>query len=135
MNNKKSLPFNNPWLLIVEGVEKSGATTSAEAQAARPISAWLKPMLLPAVLQNSRKVATSTPAPATLPTGNRPTTKKTLPTPETLQQYQQLAEEATATLARVNVRTQRNGVPLISPDTSGDTVSIALRAALKRQRR
>ena len=62
-------------------------------------------------------------------------TKKTLPTPETLQHYQQLAEEVNATLARVNVRTQRNGVPLMTPDASGDTVNIALRAALKRQRR
>lgn len=135
MNNKKSLPFNNPWLLMVDGVEKSGATTRAEAQAARPIASWLKPMLLPTVLQSSRKLAASKPAPTALPVASMPMTRKALPTPETLQHYQQLAEEVNATLTRVNVRMQRNGAPLMTPDANGDTVSIALRAALKRQRR
>jgi len=135
MNNKKCLPFNNPWLLMVESTEKNRVTDEAKTQAVGAIPGWLKPMLLPITLPMGRKLAASKPAPATLPTASMPMTKKTLPTPETLQHYQQLAEEVNATLARVNVRTQRNGVPLMTPDASGDTVSIALRAALKRQRR
>lgn len=135
MNNKKCLPFNNPWLLMVESTEKNRVTDEAKTQAVGAIPGWLKPMLLPITLPMGRKLAASKPAPATLPTASMPMTKKTLPTAETLQHYQQLAEEVNATLARVNVRTQRNGVPLMTPDASGDTVSIALRAALKRQRR
>lgn len=83
MNNKKCLPFNNPWLLMVESTEKNRVTDEAKTQAVGAIPGWLKPMLLPITLPMGRKLAASKPAPATLPTASVPIAKKTLPTPET----------------------------------------------------
>lgn len=135
MNNKKSLPFNNPWLLMVDSVGKNAVMDNVNTQVINPIAAWLKPILPPAMLQTGRKLTASKAEVTALPMPSGTVPKTALSSPCALQQYHQLAEEVNATLARVNVRTQRSGVSLMPPDARGDAVSIALRAAQKHRRR